>query len=60
MDVTLRYKFHEHFDLKHELLITGDAELIEVRDLFHGRAAIQPQLEQDSDKDAFWGRQNRS
>ena len=55
MDVALWHKFHQHSDLKHELLTTGDAEaeLIEVQDLFHRTVAIQPQLEQDSDKDAF-------
>lgn len=31
MDETLWYKFTQHSDLKEELLATGEAELIEVR-----------------------------
>jgi diaminohydroxyphosphoribosylaminopyrimidine deaminase/5-amino-6-(5-phosphoribosylamino)uracil reductase len=30
MDETLWYKFTQHSDLKHMLLATGDAELVEV------------------------------
>ena len=32
MNVTVYNKFTQHKDLKHELLATGDAELIEVRE----------------------------
>lgn len=31
MDETLWHKFTQHSDLKEELLATGDAELVEVR-----------------------------
>jgi predicted NAD-dependent protein-ADP-ribosyltransferase YbiA (DUF1768 family) len=33
MDETLWYKFTQHANLKEELLSTGDAELVEVRDI---------------------------
>lgn len=32
MDEVLWYKFHQHSDLKKELLDTGNAELLEVTD----------------------------
>jgi len=54
MDETLWHKFTQHLDLKEELLMTGDAELVEVlHDLFQTKRELT--AVQDSDKDAFWG-----
>jgi len=41
MDETLWHKFTQHLDLKEELLMTGDAELVEVlRDLFQTKREL--------------------
>jgi predicted NAD-dependent protein-ADP-ribosyltransferase YbiA (DUF1768 family) len=57
MDEAIWYKFTQHDDLRLELLMTGDAELIEVKiesflSLTHAHFFFPSQ---DSDKDAFWG-----
>jgi predicted NAD-dependent protein-ADP-ribosyltransferase YbiA (DUF1768 family) len=55
MDIALEHKFTQHQDLKQELLMTGEAELVEV--LISALFALSLLLFclQDSAEDAFWG-----